>query len=284
MRKPFLVVLIGLAAALVAEFHLRFKPQPSKEELQQFSQVMSGRNKWQGKLAPDFELVTMRGDRFRFSEEVGKRVIVLNFFATWCGPCRDEMEELNRYYQDHRNGPFLLLAVDAEEKPDRVNDYVKENNLAFPVSIDDGRVEKRYGVSGFPTTVLIGVDGRVQLYEVGALPNADVAFNTFLPINQKLLSSGQAMTTEAYLKQSGQVSQRETGTTADDKEAYILDARAKRIATNMDCPCGCDKRVDPCDCHTSRKIKKALAAGGFGQKSDVDITRELNRRYCMAGM
>ena len=256
MRKLFPLVLIGLAAALVAEFHVRLKPQPSKEELQRFSQVMSRRNEWQGKLAPDFELVTMHGDRFRLSDQVGTKVIVLNFFATWCEPCRDEMPELNRYYRDHQKEEFLLLAVDAEEKRDRVNDYIKENNLAFPVGIDDGRVQKQYGVSGFPTTVLVGVDGRVQLYEVGGLPNADVAFNTFLAINHKLLSSGQAMTTEAYLKQSSQVSQRETGTKIEDKEAYVLDARAKRIATNMDCPCGCDKRVDPCDCHTSRKIKK----------------------------
>jgi len=284
VRKPFLLVLIGLTAALVGELHIRLKPQPSKEELQGFSRGMSGRNEWQGKLAPNFELVTMRGDRFRLSDDVGKRVVVLNFFATWCGPCRDEMPELNRYYQGHRNDPFLLLAVDGEEKPDQVNDYITENKLAFPVGIDDGKIQKQYGVSGFPTTVLIGVDGRVQLYEVGGLANADVAFNILLGTNQRLLSSGKAISTEAYLKLSSQASQGETGTSAETKQAYVLDARARRIATNMDCPCGCDKRVGPCDCHTSRNIKKALAAGGFGQKSDADIVRELDKKYCMAGM
>jgi thiol-disulfide isomerase/thioredoxin len=283
MRTPFLLVLIGLTAALVANLHFWLKPRPSAEELQAISRGMSTRNEWQGKLAPDFELVTSRGAHFKLSENLGKKVIVLNFFATWCGPCRTEMPELNRYFQEHQKDPFLLLAIDSEEKPDVVRDYFAENKLTFPVAIDDGPIQKQFNVTGLPTTILIGVEGRVQLYEAGGLDNADVAFNALLGLNEKLLASGKGIAQEAYLRELSAASQPKTAT-GTKSEAYVLDARGKRIATNMDCPCGCDKRVDPCECHTSNKIKQALAAGGFGKKSDAEIIRELDKKYCMAGM
>ena len=85
------------------------------------------------------------------------------------------MPELNRYFNEHKSESFLLLGVDAEEKEDRVEAFLDELKLDFPAGVDDGPLRRQYGVESFPTTVVIGVDGKVQFYETGALVNAEVA-------------------------------------------------------------------------------------------------------------
>src|SRR5208282_2600884 len=86
--------------------------------------------------------------------------------------------------------------IDSEEKGDRVDAFLDELKVDFPAGIDDGPIQKKYGVQSFPTTVVIGVDGKVQLYETGALANADVAFDNLLRQNQQLIR--QAISPDAY--------------------------------------------------------------------------------------
>jgi thiol-disulfide isomerase/thioredoxin len=279
VRTRFLLLVIGLLFVLVGELHLLMKPQPNDREIQKFSEVYRNRSQWQGRLAPDFDLETTTGPRFRLSENIGKKVIVLNFFATWCGPCRDETPELNRYYQKHRSEDFLLLGVDGGETRDLVDKFAGEFKLSYPLGIDHGSVRKSYGVGAYPTTVLIGVDGKVQFYEGGELPNADVAFDSFLRLNRQILASGRGISSEAYLKQVGVRPQEPA-----PPPATALDARAQRIVARMDCPCGCDKRLADCTCRTGQKIRATLAAGGFGNQSDVGIMAALNKKFCMGGM
>src|SRR5439155_26382295 len=193
------------------------------------------------------------------------------------GPCREEMPEMERYLQAHKNEPFLLLAIDAEEKKEQVNGFFQELKLAFPVGIDEGPIRKAYGVTAFPTTILIGVDGKVQFYEAGALANADVAFDSFLRMNREMLKSGHAISKDSYLAQLGQAA-RETAATGHDD---VFDGRAKRIAARMDCPCGCDKRVGACQCHTARGVRKALDSGGCGNAPDAEIIKRLNKTFCI---
>ncbi len=253
MRGRLLLTLIAILIVLMGKLHILLKPQPSQQELRQVSGFFGTSRQWQGKLAPDFHIDTTQGDHFQLSDNIGKKVIVLDFFATWCGPCREEMPEMERYLQAHKNEPFLLLAIDAEEKKEQVNGFFQELKLAFPVGIDEGPIRKAYGVTAFPTTILIGVDGKVQFYEAGALANADVAFDSFLRMNREMLKSGHA----------------------------ISNGRAKRIAARMDCPCGCDKRVGACQCHTARGVRKALASGGFGKAPDAEIIKTLNKTFCI---
>src|SRR5215469_12994634 len=111
-------MMIVLTGILVGVLHYALKPAPSKEEIGRYAETMTSSTDWQGQIAPDFELKTESGERFRLSENVGKEVIVLNFFATWCGPCREEMPELNRYFDEHKADSFLLIGIDAEEKQD----------------------------------------------------------------------------------------------------------------------------------------------------------------------
>jgi thiol-disulfide isomerase/thioredoxin len=193
VNKSVLNVAILVTGVLLTTLHYRLKPAPTEKEIHDQSRGMSGGVDWRNRTAPDFDLTTTRGGRFRLSENVGKKIVVLNFFATWCGPCRAEMPELNRYFDEHKSQPFVLLGIDAEEKGDRVDAFLDELKVDFPAGVDEGAISKQYGVESFPTTVVIGVDGKVQLYETGALANADVAFDNLLRQNQKLIQAGQTI-------------------------------------------------------------------------------------------
>lgn len=287
MKPPLLPVMIVFMATLVGIIHWKVKPEPTEKDFQGADWGMSSRAAWQGRYPPDFELKTTAGDTFQLSENVGKKVMVINFFATWCGPCRDEMPELNEYYNDHKGEDFILLAIDAEEKPDAVEGFWKELKLDFPVGIDEGPIRQQYGVSAYPTTLLVGLDGRVQLYEVGGLGNAQVAFDNLLRVNRQIAKSGMAVSAEEYKKQVAK--QPPLGAHMPQppppaEDTIKLDERGKRIAAQMDCPCGCEKRVAACTCNTAAKIKKALATEKFANQTDAQIMMALNKRYCMGPM
>jgi peroxiredoxin len=248
---------------------------------------MTSRTEWQGRIAPDFELTTTGGERFQLSENVGKKIIVLNFFATWCGPCREEMPELNRYFNAHKAEPFLLLGIDDEEGKDHVDQFLKELKLDFPAGIDSGPIGKQYGVTALPTTVLIGVDGKVQFYEMGSLANAEVAFDNLLSKNRQLIQSGQIISPDEYRLQAQKqptLPVRQNAEKPTPEEDDKLDPRGKRIVARMDCPCGCEKKVQGCTCSTSKNIKKALASEDFKDKPDDEIMKSLNKQFCSGAM
>ncbi len=287
MSRPILNVLIVVSSILLGVLHYKLKPSPTSTEIRDESRTMIAYTEWRGQIAPDFELKTSDGASFRLSENVGKKIIVLNFFATWCGPCRAEMPELNRYFNAHKSEPFLLLGIDSEEQPDRVEDFLQELKVDFPAGIDRGSIQRQYGVSSFPTTVVIGVDGKVQFYETGALANADVAFDGLLQGNLNQIQLGRGISAddyrrEAQLHPSLPVTQPPTKTA--DAEQYKFDERGKRIVARMDCPCGCDKKVQACTCNTSNNIKKALANEDFKNQSDEAVMKSLNKRFCLGDM
>jgi len=287
VRKSVLSVSIVLTGILLGIVHYKLKPTPEDKQLQEYAQSMTSSTEWRGRIAPDFEAKTTRGERFQLSENIGKKVIVLNFFATWCVPCREEMPELNRYFSEHKADSFLLVGVDAEEKPDRVDAFLKDLKVEFPAVIDDGPIQKQYGVSALPTTVLIGVDGKVQFYETGSLVNAEVAFDSLLRQNRQLMQSGRVISPDDYRLQAQRqpaLPVRQTAEQSPDDAAYKLDARGTRIAARMDCPCGCDKKVQACTCSTSQDIKKALSSEDFKDKPDDGIIQALNKRFCVGAM
>jgi len=287
VQKRYLHVWIVLTGILLGVLHYKLKAAPDEKQIQEWAQGMTSRTEWQGRIAPDFELTTTRGERFQLSENVGKKIIVLNFFATWCGPCREEMPELNRYFNEHKAESFLILGVDSEETKDRVGQFLKDLKLDFPAGIDSGPIAKQYGVSALPTTVLIGVDGKVQFYEMGSLENAEVAFDNLLRQNRQLLQAGQVISPENYRSEAQKqpaLPVRQIEQQSTQKEKLKLNERGKRIVARMDCPCGCEKKVHVCTCNTSNKIQKALASEDFKDKPDDEIIRALNKRFCAEGM
>ena len=286
MNRLSLYVAIAVSAVALGVFHYQVKPKPDVKALQAGATAMRNQEQWRGQIAPDFAMTLTDGRRFRLADEVGKKIIVLNFFATWCEPCREETPELNRYFAKEKDRNFVLIGIDASEKPELVGPFLQEMQIEFPTGIDEGSIQKQYGVRSFPTTVLIGVDGRVQLYETGAIANAEVAFDPLLIENRRQLDSGKVISASDYARES--VAHPSLPATPYEDmpipAASKLDARGERIAAAMDCPCGCDKKVLPCTCATSRRIKKALAEEDFKNQTDAVIAESLNKRFCQGPM
>ncbi len=119
--------------------------------------------------APDFTLRSVSGPNFRLQEQRG-RVVLINFWATWCGPCRQEMPHLNRLYDKYRAAGFVLLGVNVDEDAHNAADLALKLGLKFPVLLDtDKAVSHLYDLSTMPSTVLIDRDGRVRYVHRGYL-------------------------------------------------------------------------------------------------------------------
>jgi peroxiredoxin len=112
--------------------------------------------------APDFTLRSMDGPNLRLAEQRG-RVVMVNFWATWCGPCRQEMPHLNKLYDKYREAGFVLLGVNIDDNARTATDLAVKLGLRFPVLLDtDKTVSRLYDLGSMPATVLIDRDGRVR--------------------------------------------------------------------------------------------------------------------------
>lgn len=126
--------------------------------------------------APDFTLKDQYGDEHTLSDYKGKTVF-LNFWATWCPPCRGEMPEIQKLYEDYGSNEEDLIVLGVagpnmgqEGDIDSIKDFLEENEYSFPVVMDeDGSLFYQYGISAFPTTFMIDKDGNVFGYVESAL-------------------------------------------------------------------------------------------------------------------
>ncbi|MHA6251194.1 TlpA family protein disulfide reductase [Oceanobacillus sp. CAU 1775] len=114
-----------------------------------------------GETAVDFELETLDGEMLRLSDLQGEKVI-LNFWASWCPPCREEMPEMQEFYEEY-NEDIKIIAVNYNETDETVKDFIEEFNYTFTTPLDrNGAVGDNYGVLSLPTTYFIGTDGKIQ--------------------------------------------------------------------------------------------------------------------------
>jgi peroxiredoxin len=119
--------------------------------------------------APDFTLHTMNGPNLRLQEQRG-RVVMVNFWATWCGPCRQEMPQLNRLYEKYHAAGFVLLGVNVDDDTRKAAEVAGKLGVTFPVLLDtDKAVSKLYELSTMPSTVIIDRDGKVRYVHRGYL-------------------------------------------------------------------------------------------------------------------
>jgi peroxiredoxin len=120
-------------------------------------------------IAPDFTLRTMGGPNLRLQEQRG-RVVMVNFWATWCGPCRQEMPELNKLYEKYKSSGFVLLGVNVDDDTRNAVALAEKLGVKFPVLLDtDKAVSKSYDLSTMPSTVIIDRDGKVRYVHRGYL-------------------------------------------------------------------------------------------------------------------
>jgi len=127
-----------------------------------------------GSDAPDFVLQDLNGDKYQFSEYTGKGIF-LNFWGTWCEPCKREMPYMERQYQYYKNHGVEVLAVNVGESNIAVENFAKEYGLTFPILLDKKlEVLNAYGVDPLPTTFLIDKNGKVVKIITGPMTERDI--------------------------------------------------------------------------------------------------------------
>jgi peroxiredoxin len=122
-----------------------------------------------GFLAPDFSAKTLDGQTVRLSELRGK-VVLVNLWASWCPPCREEMPAIEHTYQAYKAQGFVVLAVDSTVQDTLANAqaFVSANQLSFPILLDEtGEITRLYRVQSLPTSFFIGTDGVIREVVVG---------------------------------------------------------------------------------------------------------------------
>ncbi|MFC0301264.1 redoxin domain-containing protein [Virgibacillus soli] len=161
-RTIIVIILIGMFGWAIYSFAI---DHSGKQESELDEEV--GLEK--GNIAPDFKLKTLAGDEMALSDFRGQRVLV-NFWASWCGPCRAEMPDMQKF---HEEKDIVILAVNltgTETSHSNVTDFVDEYGLTFPILLDeDSLISGLYQIQPIPTTFLIDSDGRIHNKAFGAL-------------------------------------------------------------------------------------------------------------------
>ena len=119
----------------------------------------------------DFNLIDLEGKSQSLSQYRGK-IVLVNFWATWCKPCTTEMPAMQRIYDKLRDKGFVVLAINELEDDAKVREHIKQYGYTFPVLMDrNNKVANQFGVFGLPVSVFIDQEGRVQEYIKGGLLN-----------------------------------------------------------------------------------------------------------------
>lgn len=120
-----------------------------------------------GFAAPNFALTSTAGESFTLADLKGK-VVLVNFWATWCPPCRAEMPAIDAAYRANKDAGFVVLAVDQMESADVVNAFGAKYNLSFPLLLDaDGDINRQYLVSALPTSFFVDRKGVIRDLMIG---------------------------------------------------------------------------------------------------------------------
>lgn len=126
----------------------------------------------EGALAPDFTLESLDGSQVSLADFRGRPVLI-NFWATWCGPCRVEMPYIQAAYERYKEQEFVVLAVDIQETKPQVEAFAQEFSLTFPVLLDEtGKVTATYKVLGVPTSIFVDRAGIISYIYPGAMTEA----------------------------------------------------------------------------------------------------------------
>jgi len=126
--------------------------------------------------APDFTLETLSGPNLRLQEYRGD-VVLINFWASWCGPCRQEMPILDRLHQRYQEAGFAVLGVNVEGKRKAAEKVTNKSKVTFPVLIDAGqKVSETYDLEAMPTTVVVDRNGQIRYIHRGYKPGDEAKY------------------------------------------------------------------------------------------------------------
>ncbi|MEF2244647.1 redoxin domain-containing protein [Paenibacillus sp. IITD108] len=125
-----------------------------------------------GNVAPDFILESLDGEKRKLSDYRGKKVMV-NLWATWCPPCREEMPDMQAYYEQYQSDDMEIFAVNltsSEKSMENIENFVQRNGLSFPILLDsDDQVSSRYEVFQIPTTYILNAEGEIEQKIIGPM-------------------------------------------------------------------------------------------------------------------
>jgi peroxiredoxin len=156
MKKPVYFLLFGILFSAATVFALQNVPDPYET----YTKV--------GSPVPQFKVTMLDGKLFDVAALKGK-VIVLNLWATWCGPCKQEMPRLeSEVWKNSKPTDFAMVAIAREETNDKIAPFRKSNGYTFPMAADPDRsVFKRFASAGIPRTYVIGRDGVIKFQSLG---------------------------------------------------------------------------------------------------------------------
>ena len=120
--------------------------------------------------APDFTLKSRQGENLRLEDFRGQ-VVMLNFWASWCGPCRQEMPLMDEIYEQYKDLGFTVLAVNVDENREEAHRFLDSVPVSYPILYDpESRVSEQYNVQAMPTTVMIDRNGNARFLHYGYKP------------------------------------------------------------------------------------------------------------------
>jgi cytochrome c biogenesis protein CcmG, thiol:disulfide interchange protein DsbE len=168
--------LVGVAAFLAVRSPLstvRVIAQPTRAEVTSMSleaaiEALNLMHSAHPLLVADFTIPTLDEGRFRLTDQRGK-VVFVNFWATWCPPCREEMPTMERLWRHHQRQPFVMLAVSIDADPAGVRPLITQQGFTFTVGIDPGQqLVRKFRAQGLPATSVVDRQGRVAAAALGA--------------------------------------------------------------------------------------------------------------------
>jgi thiol-disulfide isomerase/thioredoxin/outer membrane lipoprotein-sorting protein len=158
----------------VADSLFVFRPPPAARRVERMAGLdpTAGEGELTGQPAADFSLSDLEGHPHRLSEERGK-VVMLDFWATWCGPCRAQMPAVDKLYQEFKAKGLVVFAVNQRESAEKARAYLKRFSYTTTTLLDtEGEVGREYLVRGIPTLVIVGKDGTIVAHWVGVHPES----------------------------------------------------------------------------------------------------------------
>jgi len=128
----------------------------------------------QGEAAPDFNFVSFDGADISLSD-LGGQVVVLNFWASWCGPCRQEAPELQEVWESYKGRGVVFVGLSYQDAEEASRAFIEEFGITYPNGVDSTKIARRYGLTGVPETFVIDAEGKVAWFYVGEVQADELA-------------------------------------------------------------------------------------------------------------
>jgi len=161
-RRIQIALVIGLTAAIAAFALHRFNRGSAASPVARITPT-------EHSLAPDFSLPQLNGEKLNLSDYRGK-VVLLDFWAIWCDPCRDEVPHFVELQNKYRDQGFQMIGVSMDDSPEPVREFYPQFKMNYPVVMGNAKTGELYGgVLGLPIAFLVGRDGRIYSKHTGAI-------------------------------------------------------------------------------------------------------------------